>query len=335
VNGDPGAPGANGTSGTSGTTGAGEAGTSGTSGTSGITPVTYLTATFYDNSPTPTGVDDSGSACSAYPMGNAHTVYFAENMAGFPQIGDTVYTDEGITPLNTLGKYFGSYISSIGSTYYYLIDATTPGLIETATQCPAPPPSLTSISIYDSSPTPTGTDTSGEACATYPAGNSHGVYWLSNSPTSFPVNGDYLYLDSGGTIPLDTAGRNYANNTPIGGTRYITMDAVTPGLVSDSGTCTAPEPTFYVYSSDGPTLQPFADSMSACVGIANNYQFEVYVTKDPVNMDPNIIELNDSLFADAGKTIPLSAGWYGYNATAINYSLQLSPTAQVETKNNC
>lgn len=98
----------------------------GTSGTSGYTPPpgpSYNSLTIYDSdgvSPTPMGHDTQISACGAYP-GAPKTIYYTKgggNMGAGIEVGDSVFSDTGLTTPLPMMKWFGYQEYAMNKAFY-------------------------------------------------------------------------------------------------------------------------------------------------------------------------------------------------------------------------
>ena len=329
-----------GTSGTSGTDGIGSNGTSGTSGTSATSGTAATAGTFtsyQEASVTPpmgqiSGSAETGSACTAAAnQTNSFTTYLVKsgsNINSGPQIGDTVYSDSGLTTwIPSFGTDAKSFYGFREATITYTYGVTgSLGEVFTASACPVVTPPTT-LTIYQNSVSPPvsgGLDT-GSVCNATNQVTAYFVKSGSNVSPSIEV-GDYVYTDFGATTNLPTSsldyvwfgGRDMMNNKITYLFQSASDGTNKTSYVSQSNCPATPTTSLTVYTSGGSpaVVSGSATSGGACSEITSGINTRtVYFVKSGSNVDTNP-EVGDFFYTDSGATTVVgyanTGSWYGY-----------------------
>jgi hypothetical protein len=191
--------------------------------------------------------------------------------------------------------------------------------------------------VYDNALSPSvfdGTDTAEQACNTINTGTSHTLYFTKTAPNTGGQleQGDNVYTDSGLTQPLPSEKWfGWYDSMQMANKAFQVSPTST---VQSIDTCVV-VPSANLYSSAPGPLTPSPTSLDACSSIMMAYTSTVYISKGAGNMNQYGIETGDTLYTDSARTISVSAGFYGYNETAINFSIEVDASGIVTTKNNC
>ena len=206
---------------------------------------------------------------------------------------------------------------------------------------PTPPPGPASytFTIYDNSPSTSGTMTSEEACGAYNGAYNHMVYVTKgggNFNTMIIENGDTVYTDIGLTIQAPSNYYSYYSSQ-IGNSAYIQVGA--SGMVMTTTACAGgggggtQSTTFY--SSMMASPMPEANPTAACSAIGSGFSHTVYFTKGAGNMDSLNLESGDFMYQDMGATSVLASGYYGFVQYAMNKWVLLGPGGVVDSITMC
>jgi hypothetical protein len=295
--------------------------------------------TVYDGFPTINGSTTKEGACTAYTNGTTpHTLYIVKGSGNTNQnqveSGDIVYVDAGLTGNPQVGVWFSYFNSFMMNSYAFQVGPV--GVVQSSEICTVAP-SYSTTMVYDTAGSPavfSGTDTAQDACNAINSGTSHTLYFTKTAPNTGAQleQGDNVYTDSGlsQTLPAGKWFGWYDSmqmaNKAFQVSPTSTVQSVDTCQVALSAT---------LYSSTPASLNPSSTSIDACNSTQMPYTYTVYYTKGAGNMNTYTLEVNDILYTDGPKTTPVTSGWYGYNATAINYSIEVGAGGIVTTKNNC
>jgi hypothetical protein len=106
---------------------------------------------------------------------------------------------------------------------------------------------------------------------------------------------------------------------------------------SDGGGGGASYDSLSFYSSGLAVLTAELSSADACSAIANGTPYDVYISKDPANMNGSSVpEVNDTIYSDSSGTSIVASGWYGfYDMSAmVNKSIEIT-SGSISTINTC
>jgi hypothetical protein len=106
---------------------------------------------------------------------------------------------------------------------------------------------------------------------------------------------------------------------------------------SDGGGGGASYDSLSFYSSGLAVLTAELSSADACSAIANGTPYDVYISKDPANMNGSSVpEVNDTIYSDSSGTSNVDSGWYGfYDMSAMaNKSIEIT-SGSISTINTC